>query len=423
MLLVILACARTIPAALQVEDEDTRVEAPEPALPEARLAWMVGEDPLVRRPRVPDGELDPALAAWREVAQLPAPKPTDWADLETLRRGTAAVPFARGARLAALETALFEPDVAMGWVLPLPVDKPGQEQVRGPLDWMSGQKPETLLGILERQVVLGWLDGPAVPLADAARALAQPTYGRVAATPAGALLLRRAEGARDATAAAAGRAALEEATALAALEAAADRDAEQAALRARRAEVAARLEVSGDPVHALLSEAAARLASDAGDDRSTGGALLAQAALRWRNACPDAPCGGFDRVAAMDAAGRWSPTVVPLVETWKVIAAKDALDRLDVAWEEPSFASALDAEVEVLLGTGGSVDRSVLLYPRAGAPVALALNRAAGGGDLTTREDLLRTLGGRLAKAAEATAPTAPESVREPLLRIARRAR
>lgn len=422
MLLLMLACARSIPAALQVEDEDARVTAPEPADAAARLAWMIGEDPLVRRPRVPDGELDPALTAWREVARLPAPKPTDWADLETLRRGTLAVPFARGARLAALETALGEPAAAMGWVLPLPADRIGQEQVRAPLDWMTGEKPEALLAIVERQVVLGWLDGPGIPLADAAKALGQPTYGRVAATPAGELLLRRAAGARDPAAAASGRAALEEATWLATMRAAADRDAEQVAVKAILADAAARAGVSGDPVRALLARAATGLAADAADDASAGAALLAQAALRWENACPDAPCGGFDRVAAMDTAGRWHPSVAPLAEAWKVVTAKDALDRLDVAWDEPSFPTALDAEVEVLLGTGGSVDRTLLLYARAGPPVALALSRAAGGGDLTGKDDVLRTLGGRLAASAKALAPSAPERLREPLLRIAKRA-
>jgi len=164
------------------------------------------------------------------------------------------------------------------------------------------------------------------------------------------------------------------------------------------------------------------LAADAATDASTGLALLAQAALRWRGACADAPCGGFDRVAAMGTAGGWDPAVSPLAEVWRVIAAKDAVDRLESAYETPASPQALDGVVEVLVGSGGAVDRAILLYPRPGAPVNLALSRAAGGGDLTTREDLLRTLGARLARDARAAAVAAPERMREPLLRIAKRA-
>ncbi len=422
MLLLLLACARSIPPALQVEDEDTVLAEAEPTDPAARLAWMVGEDPLVRRPRLPTGDVDPALAAYRAVASRDNVKPTDWADLEALHRGTLAVPFARGARLAALETALGEPAVAFSWLLPLPADKPGQEQVRPPLDWLQGGEPESLLTIVERQVMLGWLDGPGIPLDAPARALAAPTYARVATTPAGALLLARAEGARDPAAAEAALAALQEATWIAAMRAAADRDEEQAALKALVAEAGTRAGIAGDPTKTLLARATAGFAADAGADVSTGGALLAQAALRWAGGCPDTPCTGFDRVAAMDAAGRWDASIASLAATWKVVAAKDALDRLDVAWEEPSFSAALDAEVEVLLGTGGTVDRAVLLYPRSGPSVALALSRAAGGGDLTSREDVLRVLSTRLATAARAAAEGAPAALREPLLRIAKRA-
>ncbi|MFN7147641.1 MAG: hypothetical protein ACK4YP_27985, partial [Myxococcota bacterium] len=321
-----------------------------------------------------------------------------------------------------LETSLGDPAAAMPWVLPLPSDGPAEGQVRPVLDWLGTDDAEALLPIVERQVILGWLDGPGVPVDAAARALGEPTYDRIAATPAGKLLLARAARPADPAAAATARAALEEATWIAAMSAAADRDAEQATLKTIVAEARTKAGTEGSPTRALLAAAADGFAKDAGTDASVGYALLAQAALRWDGGCPDQPCGGFDRVAAMEAATRWDPGVAPFVAVWKAIASKDALDRLEASYDAPSFPKALDAQVEVLLGTGGSLDRSVLLYPRPGPPVQLALSRAAGGGDLTSREDLLHTLRARLAGVAKTAASTAPDRVREPLLRMAKRA-
>lgn len=421
MLLLFLACARSVAPALQVDPAGLSENVPEPTDPAALLAWIIGDDPLARRARLPSRTDNPALAAWSAVARAPDPGPGEWAAIEAAHRGTAVVPLSRGARLAALETALGDPPAALGWALPLPSGDSSQDQVRPALDWL-GAKPEALLGVVERQVLLGWLDSPSVPISAAARALSAPTYDRASATPAGKLLLARAALPQDKVAAAAGLGALEEATWLALMGAAADRDAEQAAMKTMRIEAGARAGVAGDPTNTLLTRAWQSLAADAGANDSTGLALVAQAALRWRNACPDTPCGGFDRVAAMEDAKRWDPAVAPFADAWRVIAAKDALDRFEAAYDEPSFPQALDGVVEVLLGTGGAVDRSLLLYPRPGPPVQLALSRAAGGGELTTREDLFRTLEGRLAKQARAAAPTVPERLREPLTRIAKRA-
>jgi hypothetical protein len=421
MLLILLACVRPIAPALEIDAQDAATVLPEPTDPTARLAWMIGDDPLVRRPRVPTGPADPALAAWVATASAAESTPLAWLEVEAQHRGTAVVALARGARLAALETTLGDPATALGWAVPLPQGEASQDQVRPPLDWL-GAKPEALLGVVERQVLLGWLDGPTIPVDVVARALAAPTYDRASATPAGTLLLARAAQKRDPAAAVAGLAALEEATWLAAMGAAADRDAEQAAMKTIRTEAGVRAGVSGDPTNTLLVRAWQGLAADAATDASTGRALLAQAALRWRGACVDAPCGGFDRVAAMGAAGGWDAAVAPLAEAWRVIAAKDALDRLEAAYDTPAFPQALDGVVEVLLGGGSTIDRALLLYPRPGAPVNLALSRAAGGGDLTTREDLFRTLEASLARDARAAASAAPERLREPLLRIAKRA-
>jgi hypothetical protein len=422
MLLLLAACARPLPAALAIESATDVAEVPEPTDPAARLAWMVGSDPLARRPRLPAGEVDAPLAAWRTLAQATTATAYDWGAVENAHRGTVAVPLARGARLAALETSLGEPAVAMSWLLALPNPPATADQTRLPLDWLGGGPPEALLSIAERDVLLGWLDGPAVPVDAVARALAAPDYDRVATTPAGKLLLTRAAAPVDPTAGSAGAAALEEATWLAAMGAAADHDAEQAAFRTLRTEAATRAGVTGDPTRALLGRAADLLLADAGTDASVGRALLAQAALRWEGGCPDTPCGGYDRVAAMGAAGRWDPTLEPLTATWSAIAAKDALDHLDAAYDEPSFPGALDNIAEVLLGTGGTLDQGVLRYARPGPPVQLALSRAAGGGDLTSRDDLFRTLKNRVAALARAAAASAPARIREPLERIAKRA-
>jgi hypothetical protein len=421
MLLLALACAPVIPAALEVDPVET-AETPEPTDPTARLAWMIGEDPLARRPRVPSGDLDPPLSAWRDVATAPSAKAYDWGALEAAHRGSVAVPLARGARLAALETSLGDASAAFAWTLPLPAQPPTQEQVRAPLDWLGATTPDALLGIVERQVLLGWLDGPTIPVDAAAHALASPTYDRVATTPAGRILAARAAHAVDPAARSAGTAALEEATWLAAMGAAADRDSEQAAFRALRAEAVTRNGVTGDPARALLTRAADTLVGDAGTDSSAGGALLAQAALRWEGGCPDTPCGGFDRVGAMGAAARFGPELAGPTAAWQAIALKEALDHLQAAYDEPSFPHALDDIVEVLVGLGAPLDRGVLLYQRPGPPVQLALSRAAGGGDLTSRDDLLRTLQNRLATLARAAATSAPDRLREPLERMARRA-
>lgn len=409
MLLFLLSCTRAVAPVLEVEP----VEAvpPEPADPDARLAWMIGHDPLARRPRIP-GAAEGPLVSWLELARADETRPGQWAELEARWPGTVVVPLSRGARLAGLESSLGDPARAMDWYLPLSAGDGGQEQTRAPLDWLHASA-DTLLPLLERRVVLGWLDAPTLPLVALAGSFSDPGFARVAETPAGTLLLARATRKTDPTAAEAGWRDLERATVLAARVAAADRDAEQAAVRAEIE--AERQALGGDPVPLLLGRAAEKLGADAASDRSTGGALLALAAQRWQNRCPDTPCGGLDRAVAMSVAGRWDPAVAPLAEAWLAIASKDALDRLEASWDHPSFTGGLDATVEVLLGTGGTVDRDLLRYPAPGPPVVLALSRAAGGGDFTGKDDLLHVLRKRTGSLAATAAAHAPEGLREPL--------
>ncbi|MFZ5476983.1 MAG: hypothetical protein ACOZNI_09435 [Myxococcota bacterium] len=420
MLWMLVACPRPVAPALEVEPEVEAAEAPEPADPEARAAWMVASDPLVRRPRVPEGAVPADLAD--AVARLkdPQPPPQVWWQLEARNRGTRAVPFARGARLAVLETALGDPAEALAWVVPLP-PPPGvpPDEVRPPLAWLGTERAEDLLVVVERQVMLGWLDGPGVDAKPAAAALAADTYDRLAATPSGKLLLARGKAPVDAAAGADGLAKLEEATWLAAMDVAADRDVEQARFKELEAEVAAR--VGAAPLKALLDGAEAAYLKDAGTDASVGGALLAQAARRWIGACPDTPCGGLDRVAEMGTAARWG--VGGLAEAWQVVALKGAADRLEFGYEHATGADAMVGVVEALVGTGATgIDRSILRRLRPDLSVNLTLTRAAGGGDLTSKEDLVRALRARVAERARAAASSAPAKLKEPLERIAKRA-
>lgn len=412
---LLLACVRTVAPPLEVS---STVAVPEPDSPEERLPWMLAGDPLARRPRVPSGPVTPGVAAFLDVDRRADPKPAEWFALEAAHRGTEAVPLARGARLGVLEVSLDDPGVALAWSLPLVQVEPREGQTRGALDWLVG--PNTgLIDILERAVLLGWLDGPAIPVDAAARALQDARYDRLAARPAGALLLARAERRADPVAAERGRTLLSEATRLALLEVAADRDAEEKAWRVERSAAATTLGVEGDPISALLAQANVALTADAGSDTSTGLALTSQAALRLRGACPDTPCSGFDRLDALHAAARWGAGPWPIL--WEIIAEKDALDQLRSAWDTPFVAAALDKQVELLLGRGASLESSLLRYPTATPPVRLALSRALDAGDLTSSEDLLVTLKGHLIERAKTALPQAPERLREPLERIARR--
>jgi hypothetical protein len=420
MLWLLAGCARSIAPALEVDPDDVATEAPEPDAPEARAAWMVANDPLVRRPRVPTGQVPADLPPVVALLQQSNVAAQAWWQVETTFPGTRAVPFARGARLAVLETALADPSGALAWVVPL-APPPGAEpeQVRTPLAWLGAEKPEAFLAVVERQVLLGWSDGPGVDASPAAEALRSPTWDRLQDTPAGRLLLARGAAPVDPAAGAEGLARLEEATWFAAMDVAADRDSEQARFKEIKAELVGR--VGESPARTLLDQAEAAFLRDAGTPASVGGALLAQAARRWVGACPDQPCGGLDRVAAMGSAGRWG--VQGLAGAWQTIALKGAADRLEAAYDTPTAADALVEVVEALSGTGGvGLDRSILRRPRPDTATNLMLTRAAGGGDLTSREDLFHALRARCAELARAAADKAPARVKEPLERIAKRA-
>ncbi|RME20346.1 MAG: hypothetical protein D6798_20710, partial [Deltaproteobacteria bacterium] len=186
-LLVVLlgACSRHLPDAL----------SPELAPPSAReavvvhdlataTAALVGDDPLLRRPRatadwsrVPGGA---PIAAWAELAAATGTTARDWFALERRYPGTLAVPLARGARLAVLESLVAgglpaEAQVPVaGWLAPLSdLERRGPSDILPPLSWLvpgasvggsDPALPAAVLHIAERAVLLGWLDGPELPV-------------------------------------------------------------------------------------------------------------------------------------------------------------------------------------------------------------------------------------------------------------------
>ncbi|MEC8424482.1 MAG: hypothetical protein VX000_11945, partial [Myxococcota bacterium] len=372
---------------------------PPPATLGDAATQLVAGDPLVRRaqPResghwhavpAPSG-----LPEWATVARNPNASPAAWYAVEQRSPGTLAVPLARGGRLAALEVVLAstrnDAALALPWLGPVVRDgAPLPAASRAPLAWLAGpaeNAAERALRVAERSVLLGWLDAPDLPITAAVAAFRPGIHDRLTTSPPGALLVARAEDRRSPERGERGQHALAMATRLALLGAAADRDAEQA----RHADMLATHRTDEDdldPIGRLLTSAAADLTANAGDDRSTGLALVALTASRLRGSCRDLPCTGLDRMQTLAAADRWSAGASAAV--WRVIALKSVLDRLDVARDRPSFPSAVVDLADVLLGLGAStVPERLIRARRPDAAVWLAVSRAADGGDGTAWED------------------------------------
>lgn len=410
LLHLLLACPRGVTPTAPVAPPVAAVPT-QPTDPAGISAWMIRGDPLARRPRLPTGSVDPGTDAFVAVASGTDPRPAEWWTLDRQYAGTVAVPLAAGARLAAVETTLAAPEDALDFVIPLARGR--TTDLKRPAIAAIGAAAESLLPMMERQVLLAWMDGPDVPASAAAALLSRPEWARLAESPAGRLLAAQ-EAHADATVA---RAALVDATFLALMEATANTDREQDALRALLGEH------GRAGIDERLREAEAGLRADASDPEDRGGALLAQAALRWRGACADPPCGGLDRVRAIVAAGRWGPGTAALSASWRAIVWKNADDHLVAAWDHASFSGAASQLVEALLVDDATLDRSLLRMPTPDARFNLAVSRALGGGDLTSKEDLFRTIERKVAVEADAALKTAPERLREPLSRMAKRAR
>ena len=411
------------------------------------IAALVGEDPLLRRPTVappsryaalPGGE---ALADWARASRAPVDKASLVA-AERRGRGTVEVALARGAALAVVEAQLLylgalphqprEEDLtALAWVSPLaPDDRPPPADARAPLGWMGPLDPadarKLLLRYAERRVMLGWLDGPQIPLAAVAAAFSPGVHDRLLEEPAGALVQARGLDRRAPEAADAGLALLHRATGLALEDVAADRDAEQQAWRKTREALRLELGVDDatDPVARLLDDAFAALVQDAGDDRSAGLALVALSARRLRGSCPMGACRDLDRVSSLARAELWHADVAPLARVWKAIALKAAVDTVEVSLDRPTLTAALPELVDALLGTGEGTFPAGLL--RRGGPspqLFLDLSRGMGGPDQLDATGLLANLRARLIAVTDAALAAAPPPEwSEPLTRVRERA-
>ena len=415
--LVLVACGpKEIPPHLRVDP----VEASGSSLAGTTLADLVAHDPLVRRPAPgPNGhwkDLGDPVEAWAALARRENLEPTDWAALEARLPGTLAVPLARGARLAVLEvkaseelTPQAEASVAR-WLGHIQADEQSPTHAPGaPLAWLDPKDPlGTAVHIAERQVLLGWLDGPGIPLSAAAEAMRPGVHDRLIDAPAGHLLLGRAQHATDPSARARGFEALARATSLALESAAADRDSEQQAFAARTA--AARAELGGEPVPALLALARTALSLDAGDDVSAGLALVAIGAERLVDSCPDRPCVGLDRTLALARTETWGPEVARWARAWRLVALKDAVDAFEVAYDRPTFYHVIPGLADALIGTGASTVPLTLLQQRsANSTVLLAISRAAAGVDATDEEGATLALRKRLAEIAGQVASDPPD--------------
>ncbi|MBM4393977.1 MAG: hypothetical protein FJ090_22855, partial [Deltaproteobacteria bacterium] len=363
----------------------------------------------------------PGLAAFRETVQGAGDSGASWR-LERAERGTVAVPLARGARLAVAEIGLGDAPALMRALTPLPdpVAVPTAE-LRDPLDWL-GAEGEGVLAVLERGVVTGWLDADR-EAGPAAEALRSSTYDRLREMPAVKLLDARDRELSDPAAGAAARARLEEALIYALGEAAADRDREQAAMRTRRAELLAAYPGATDAAAALLADAERLATADAGADASLAVAMVAQSMQRWRGRCPDAPCGGFDRIGMIDTASRLDPGLRGHLATWWVVLWKESLDNLHASWDYANVTSAMDPITELAASRDPRAMDWTLLHRRQPDPVVgLAWCRALGLPEATSKEGVLLELGRYLQRIAANAIPVAPEAAREPLARVARRA-
>ncbi|MCK6505465.1 hypothetical protein L6R53_19065 [Myxococcota bacterium] len=442
------ACVRVPEVLAPVAPAPAVAELVEVADPASAAAVLVGADPLLRRPRRPEDwvrlpGLEP-VAAWAQVAARTQPLPADWWALERAWPGTLAVPLARGARLAELESLLaggLRPEDTghvVALLAPLAdIERTGPADTRPALDWLvPGAAAPALapaaLAHAERTVLLGWLDGPDLPLRAPAQAMRPGVHDRLLTSPAGALLLARAQGATDPSAGQLGRERLALATYAALLAAGADTDADQARAVGQLASLAEDLRAAGVAVPdrrdgaelAALREAREQLTRDAATADSTGLALVASTGERLRGACPEGACRGLDRVGTLRRAATWGPQAAAAAATWRVIATKEALDSLEVTVERSTFGVGMPDLVDVLLAEGaGPVDLSLLRQRAAGPATWLALTRALGAPDTTDAAPAIAALRALLVRHCdEALGHPLPDRQAEQVRRIRDRA-
>ena len=436
----LVGCPKQVPDHLRVDTEPKNVV---PAASyddrESLIDAVVGRDPLVRAPTLPDAslalELDEPIGAWVEVVRQLEEGDGDaglmMTQLEERFPNTEMVAMARGYRLRRAEDRVGKltgsqagGDLGVDLAKLLTPLRGQGAQVEGltrsPLPFLGDDPGRGMRVVAERWVLAGWLSDPGLYTRPVSEALRADQYDGLSETPAGRILVNRNQ---NVPADPAGMAALRRATLLGLTRAAADRDSEQVVWAEMKAD--AREELGVDtPTVALLEQAYAALSPATGADAAAGGAWIAATGLRWLDACPDTPCDGFDRTATFTDATRWGDEVEGLAHAWRVIALKDALDSMDSGHDTVIFPSAMAQLTDALLGTGaGPLDVKLLRRARADASVWLGLARSVGADQSTDWGTTRTALGAHLRDVAEQALVANPDNELTPLLqRVAKRA-
>ncbi|MCB9777374.1 MAG: hypothetical protein H6742_02285 [Alphaproteobacteria bacterium] len=413
LLLAPLAGCTRIPTALRPEGPSTTAPTHlQPTDLSDAATMLATRDPLVRRPPALDLSDLPASAGrdgLAEALERIAGGRTAPADLHALERShpaSLAVPLARGASLAEVESRVAggvrteDQGALLALLAPLSeTDRTAPGDVREPLAWLAPRDTlgPALLATMERRVLLGWLASPDLPQQSLANAFTEGVHDRLVDSPAGALLLARARGAHDDSGADQALADLRMATLLGLQQAGADRDSQQRAFReALDADRAVQLSLGRTlsdahdaPLQARLEAARTGLTATAADDRAAGLAIVALTAQRIVGSgdCGGAPCKGLDRTRTLQLASAWGPEPAAHGLAWRCVAAKRAADTLAVTLDQPTWGVGADLLVDVLLSEArGPVDSSLLRQARPAPPTWLALTRAAGAPDATDAE-------------------------------------
>ncbi|MEZ4323464.1 MAG: hypothetical protein R3F61_38730 [Myxococcota bacterium] len=437
-LALLAGCPPKVPEHLRVvTQEDTKAAALEFENREALVDAIVARDPLVRAPALPDAAhaltLDAPVGSWIEEVKALEEGDGDPAlimgQVEERYPESEVVAFSRGYRLRRAENRLGNltgsGDGALGvdlalLVTPLRQGPESEGLTRSPMRFLGDDPGKALHVYGERWVLAGWLASPRLRTSPVTRALDQPQYDGLSESPTGRILANRATSGEPS---AAGLAALERATLLSLTRAAADRDSEQAAWADLKQAAREELGVDG-PEEALLELAYTELSAATASDTAAAGAWVSATGLRWLDACPDAPCGGFDRTEAFTNATRWGAEIAPLAHAWRVIALKDAIDTMDAGHDTILFPTAIVQLADALLGTGaGPLDMAILRRSRGDATVWLGLARAVGADGATDWGSARTALGAHLEAVAKSAIEANPDNELTPLLeRVAKRA-
>ncbi len=433
-------CPKQVPEHLRVDPEPKNV-VPSASYDdrESLIDALVGRDPLVRAPTLPQAELalelDEPIGAWIEAVRQLEEGDGDasliMTQMEERFPHTEMVAMARGYRLRRAENRVgnltgsqaggdLGVDLAK-LLTPLRGQGAAVEGLtRSPLPFLGDDPGRGMRVVGERWVLAGWMSDPGLYTRPVTEALQAPQYDGLSESPTGRILLNRGQ---NVPASAQGLDTLRRATRMALTRAAADRDSEQVAWAEMKAD--ARDELGVDtPTAALLEKAYDALSPATGSDAAAGGAWIAATGLRWLDACPDEPCGGFDRTQAFSDATRWGDEVEGLAHAWRVIALKDALDSMDSGHDTVIFPTAMAQLTDALLGTGaGPLDVKLLRRARGDASVWLGLARSVGADQATDWGTARTALGAHLRDVTEQAIAANPDNELTPLLqRVAKRA-